>query len=340
MILVGFSLPLKGKQMVRIVIFMSVAALLAFADAPVLQTGQVKSYDMDGIVVTDGSIKDDGYYRAGKARSYGRSGNVVKDNATGLEWQDNESILKPWTETGGDTAANYCASLPPSGEWRLPAIQELQTLVDYSQFKPAVTEGLFTHISSSYYWSSTTNADYTDSAWIGGFNYGHSNYTSKTFNSYVRCVQGGQLAPSNISRDDVVHIVTDAATGLQWQDDTVVETTERNWVEALDYCENTLTLGGHSDWRLPNQNELFSIVEYSQHNPAINSLVFVHTAPLLYWSSTTTASTYNTDWAWLVYFNYGYSSRNDKSSSNYVRCVRGGQLGHSVNPSIIMYLLN
>ena len=50
--------------MLRIVILLVVTVLLVLADGSVLQTGQVKSYDADGIEVTDGSVKDDGYYRA------------------------------------------------------------------------------------------------------------------------------------------------------------------------------------------------------------------------------------------------------------------------------------
>lgn len=336
--------------MLKTIVTAAAITILALADAP-LQTGQVKSYDADGTVVTDGSIKDDGYYRAGKARSYGRSGNVVTDNATGLEWQDNETIQKPWLtqanydvgdyfNTLGDTATTYCTNLPPNGEWRLPSIEELQTLVNYSQHHPAVTEGIFSYISSLDYWSSTTSATSAHAAWYVYFYNGYSDYSYKAKSNYVRCVRGGQLGPSNLSRNDTTKIVTDTATGLQWQDDTIVETTERSWTEAIDYCENTLTLGGHSDWRLPNSNELFSIVEYSQYSPAINTLVFLHTATgaSYYWSSTTDADIASS--AWYTDFRYGALELNAKGNSSYVRCVRGGQVNIPVNPSVIMYLLD
>lgn len=41
-----------------------------------------------------------------------------------------------------------------------------------------------------------------------------------------------------------------------------------------------------------------------------------------YWSSTTNAS--DTSNAWNVNFNNGNDNRNDKTNTNYVRCVRGG----------------
>ena len=52
------------------------------------------------------------------------------------------------------------------------------------------------------------------------------------------------------------NIVTDSATGLEWQDDAVG--TKTTWQDAIARCE-ALTLDAKSDWRLPNLNELTSI---------------------------------------------------------------------------------
>ncbi len=49
------------------VIFLWIAGSI-FA-TPLLKTGQTLSYDSNGNVVTDGSIKDDGYYQRGATRS-------------------------------------------------------------------------------------------------------------------------------------------------------------------------------------------------------------------------------------------------------------------------------
>ncbi len=113
--------------------------------------------------------------------------------------------------------------------------------------------------------------------------------------------------------------VTDSATGLMWQQATQGE---MSWESALAYCES-LVLANHGDWRLPNRNELQSLVDYSSYKPSINTTCFPDTAAAGYWSSTTYAS--NSGSAWLVYFYYGLVSYNYKSSSYYVRAVRAGQ---------------
>lgn len=305
-----------------------------------LKTGQFKSYDIDGNVVTDGSIKDDGYYQTGKARSWSRKNDVVIDNATGLEWQDGTySIQKPWLtqenydsynwyDTSGDTAATYCADLTlDSGGWRLPAIQELETLIDHYQADPSVTPGILNYIYLSRYWSSTTYIGAEQYAWYVSFDYGLTNGYDKFSNYYVRCVRGEQLAPSNFSRNDLTDIVTDSTSGLQWQDDSDINT--GNWIEAINYCENTLELGGYTDWRLPNKNELLSIVDYTQFNPSIDPIFqnTQHYHSMYYWSSTTYID--DEEYAWIVSFYIGYSDEiydADKSDDlNYMRCVRGGQ---------------
>jgi len=73
---------------------------------------------------------------------------------------------------------------------------------------------------------------------------------------------------ADFSRDDARQIVTDNNTGLQYQDDV---SRYLNWTDAIGYCE-TLTLGSHTDWRLPNFNELYFIADRSKSNPAIDSI--------------------------------------------------------------------
>ena len=111
--------------------------------------------------------------------------------------------------------------------------------------------------------------------------------------------------------------VSDTCTGLMWQQPTAPGAA---WCQALEYCEN-LSLAGHDDWRLPNVRELQSIVDYGRYNPSIDP-VFGALGPFYYWSST--AFDISPDRAWVVNFDYGGVSYDDKGSAIYVRAVRSG----------------
>ncbi len=247
--------------MLRLLILLGVSALLALADGPVLQTGQVKSYDGDGNVVTDGSIKDDGYYQTGVMRSYSRSSiGIVTDHTTGLEWQDDvRSVEKRWLtkenydakdyhDTSGDTAIAYCNGLSlDGGGWRLPSIEELRTILDYGEHQPTLTKDIFHGvINTTFYWSSTDSSDNEDAALVINFGAGMLNNIPKNTTLAVRCVRkNGHLVPSNLSRNNETDIVTDSTTGLQWQDDSDVRVLTKNWTAAIFWCEDYVTLGGY-----------------------------------------------------------------------------------------------
>ena len=112
--------------------------------------------------------------------------------------------------------------------------------------------------------------------------------------------------------------VTDSQTGLVWQQQD--DATGRTWNDAITYCEG-LSLGGYSDWRLPNIKELESIT--SDTGPAIIDPIFTGALASSYWSSTTGA--HDPGSAWSVNFYFGYVNYADKTVAYYVRCVRFGQ---------------
>ncbi len=117
-------------------------------------------------------------------------------------------------------------------------------------------------------------------------------------------------------------IVTDSKTGLQWQDNNDTNGTLRTWQESIDYCE-ALNSNSHSDWRLPNINELKTIIDRSKILPAIvNEFEYVKTNNIAYplWSSSTVKGRENH--AWAVRFGNGLVGEDGKDGSFYVRCVR------------------
>ncbi len=125
--------------------------------------------------------------------------------------------------------------------------------------------------------------------------------------------------------------VTHHATGLMWMrcslgqvwdgSSCTGEATRYNWQDALQAAEG-YTFAGKSDWRVPNVEELESIVEYSCYRPAINKTIF----PAIPWYSFWTSSpyVYGNDDAWHVDFNYGDSYDYRRDESLFVRLVRSG----------------
>jgi hypothetical protein len=113
---------------------------------------------------------------------------TVTDTATGLMWQQLSSGSMIW-----NAAVTYCENLSLAGynDWRMPNRKEIQSLVDYSKYSPAINTTAF-DITHSDYFSSTINPNSPDwgycySLWDGSI------WLDDMFVfRYVRAVRGGQ----------------------------------------------------------------------------------------------------------------------------------------------------
>jgi len=115
--------------------------------------------------------------------------------------------------------------------------------------------------------------------------------------------------------------ILDNTTGLTWQKGT---TTTYTWTNALAYCNNNTPSLPGSGWRLPNAFELFSLVDFTvSTNAKINLTYFPSTPASSFWSATTYPYTGYQSNAMYVYFGGSSVYAVDKTSSYYVRCVRG-----------------
>ena len=80
-----------------------------------------------------------------------------------------------------------------AGDWRLPNVRELQSLIDYGQYGPALPPGHpFSGVQSLFYWSSATYVDNPITAWIVGLGNGVVGNGTKTNPRDVWPVRGGQ----------------------------------------------------------------------------------------------------------------------------------------------------
>jgi hypothetical protein len=121
--------------------------------------------------------------------------------------------------------------------------------------------------------------------------------------------------------------VKDNFTNLIWQKCSVGKNTDSScsgtsslmsWQLATQSCKN-LNLAGRV-WRLPNINELYTLVDYNNVN-YINTTIFPNNESSLYWSSTTQINS-NAN-AWRLTFFSGTTTSNTKTNVHFVRCVSG-----------------
>lgn len=149
-------------------------------------------------------------------------------------------------------------------------------------------------------------------------------------------IQAGVPWPNPRFTDNGDGTVTDNLTGLIWTKDAnapgpglCFTATWKTWQDALNYvdCLNTSAYLGHSDWRLPNVNELETLINAKQPNTAawLNTQGFSNVQLYHYWTSTSIAD--NPGNAWVVHMWFGYMFSYGKSGDLYVWPVRSGQTG-------------
>lgn len=114
---------------------------------------------------------------------------TVTDTKTGLMWQKtDDGQTRTWPE-----ALAYCESCTLAGytDWRLPNIRELESIVDWQEYNPAI-DPVF-DCRSSFYWSGSTYVDRPGYAWFVSFFNGLVGHYAKDTHYYVRCVRAGTI---------------------------------------------------------------------------------------------------------------------------------------------------
>lgn len=176
--------------------------------APVAQTGQTPNAPL-----TPAPAGSDGALQKGVAwpspRFVDNANGTVTDQKTGLIWLKNANAFGTHTWAN---ALTVCGTLTNgmhgladgsvAGDWRLPNIEELQSLLARQYVSPSLanTAGTgqwasadpFTGVQLDFYWSSTTYAGDTISAWRVYLFNALVDADTKTHSCYVWPVRGGQ----------------------------------------------------------------------------------------------------------------------------------------------------
>ncbi|MFH1339327.1 MAG: DUF1566 domain-containing protein [Candidatus Omnitrophota bacterium] len=157
--------------------------------------------------------------------------------------------------------------------------------------------------------------------------------------SFTKLDKKGKELKSSAGWGQGLRMVRDNNTGLIWE----VKSPKANEV---NFCEhiyswpdasrvfikkmNAKKYGGRSDWRLPNKDELRSIIDYSRTNPAVDTRYFSHCKTAFYWTSIPYRM--QPPFVWGIFFGLGGGIPYTPSSLQYVRAVSGGYsetFGHS-----------
>jgi len=260
----------------------------------------------------------------------------VKDNVTGLLWEvktaENANLNYRYAETDTLTKTTNTKKLCGATNWRLPKIQELQSIVDYSVPlpNPNIDEAFFPNSTNQLYWSATSYAKNPADIWAIYFNDGRGFEQDKNTNAAIRLVSSTQKSKAkNYVISDDKQEVLDAQTGLIWR--RCVEGMKWNGAtcvgepfggmlqESLERAANQARLTGKA-WRLPNIKELSSLVDTTQPKLAIDSTIFPATPNDQVWSS----SSYAVDafFGWVVHFYYGSNYYTYLEDTGVVRLVR------------------
>ena len=216
----------------------------------------------------------------------------VKDNVTGLTWLITGEYVA-YAEK--DTA---CAGISYGDtEWRIPTPKEFLSIVDSEYaIDPLYFNSLwnFHEEGHPYVWTDTAYMyyDYADGM-ISTVAEDEKVYLDQLYGDLI-CVSGekyGEVHSEDyetlsVGSDYMVH---DKSTGLFWQKASV---SGKTWIKALEYCEN-LDYAGYTDWRLPNKNELITLLDYSKTGEILSSFPDIQLEVL--WSSTS-----HIDTAWFV----------------------------------------
>ena len=261
---------------------------------------------------------------------------------TGASCADGAPVAQTWQQALQLPALANAANHKGFSDWRLPNKNELESIVDLNVLPPTLEAIAFPNTPSAAFFSSTVNYKNLGQAWKVSFGDGSVFVDAHGTAANVRLVRGGGTSGStdrfNLAMPPSPYTaasgtVNDARTGLVWDacsfgktgnDCTGASFQVSSWQDALltSTAANSTNYKGFNDWRIPNKNELESLVDLGRLAPVIDTTVFPDTQSQAYWSSTVNAK--SAGQAWAVSFGDGSVSVQAHAMGANLRLVRGG----------------
>ena len=217
----------------------------------------------------------------------------------GADWIFTSTLLKPIANAGSDLIISQGSSVTLDGSG---SFDHYSYPLSYNWSMTSSPSGSSATLSDSAVVNPTFVADVT------------GDYEISLVVNTDRAVSDSDLVVFSAITPGLLPYTVDSMTGLVWQDNSYSDTL--NWWDAMDYC-GSLDLGGFTDWRLPDKDELDNLYDQMVASNVILSQYFSSRG---YWSSTDAGE----ELAWFVMFINGGLEDANKNNSYYVRCVRGG----------------
>jgi hypothetical protein len=282
-----------------------------------ISTGQTRCFDVQGREIECSGSGQDAEFATGlflpPEERFHVHDRTVLDALTGLSFLRDASALTfplSWSEAVQAVKDMNAEAYGGFNDWRLPAREELSSLVSFDTADPVLPANHpFENVFSGKYWTTTPWAGNNEFAWYVQFSGGREFFEDKAGYCMVWPVRGNSKNHSdpgaNPRFETKNDLVLDAWTGLVWTRNADLCQGACTWQQALDHAASLRVqkYSGRTDWRLPNIREFLSLVDTGFHHPALNRGHPFQRLGEVYWSST--SSSLEPDWAMALYMHKG-----------------------------------